>query len=182
MEEKIIKKSESRIDMPKSIKIGDPLYFETGDGLKYTYSKSFKGKKDWACILEVKESILTFPPDEYSSESMKFNETSFTVILAYDETMLNLIKNNKMYTRQSIKDTRLGVDTAEYILGINSLDIEIKTGGDGSIGFVREYYTKSKLEAILIDISISEHGEANYNYAKKVLEKLFNCKLQDITI
>ena len=45
MEEKIIKKSESRIDMPKSIKIGDPLYFETGDGLKYTYSKSFKEKK-----------------------------------------------------------------------------------------------------------------------------------------
>lgn len=132
--------------------------------------------------MEVKESILTFPPDEYSSESITLNDTSFTVILSYDESMLDLIRNNKKYARQSVKNTELGVDTAKYVLEINSLGDEIKTGGDGCIGLVREYYTKSKLEAIEIDVSISEYGEANYGYAKEVLERLFNCKLEDVII
>ena len=87
-----------------------------------------------------------------------------------------------MYTRQSIKSRTIGVDTVQYILKVNNSDIIIKTGGDGSIGYVDEYSTKSKLEGILIEISISDYDGYDYNSSKKFLEELFDCKLQDIII
>lgn len=182
MEEKIIKKAEGRIDMPQKIEIGDPMYFETGEGLEFTYSKSFRGKQDWSCALEVKESIITCPPDDLFPKGMKFNEVSFTVLLAYNEDMLNLLKQGKIYKRQSIKSRTIGVDTAQYMLNVNDSDITIKTGGDGSIGYVDEYFTKSKLEAIVIEASISDYDGYDFNSSKKLLEELFDCKLQDIII
>lgn len=182
MEEKVIRKSEGCINMPKKIEIGDPLYFETGEGLKLTYSKSFRGKQEWACSLEVKENIVTYPADDMFPTGLTFNEVNFTVYLAYNEDMLNLIKQGKIYSRQIEKATMIGVDTARYKININNDEYTIRTGGDGFVGGVYEYYTKSKLEAIVIDISIPEESGYRYESAKELLGGLFDCTLQDVTI
>ena len=180
---KVLKKAEGRIPMMKKIKIGDPMYFEEGgNGLKYTYSKSFRQKGDWKCALEVLENLIICPPDEFFKEGLKYKDISFKAYLAYDEKMLSLLKENKIYTRQKEKVTELGVDTASYIISVNNEEELIKTGGDGWIGQVIEYYTKTKLEGIVIEATLSDYTGYTFESAKKLFQWLFDCKLTDVEI
>lgn len=156
------------------------MYFKEGTGLQYTYSKSFRGKSNWQCELEVTENLVTCPPSEFLKECLTYTDVNFKVYLAYDDKMLSLLKENKMYTRQKIKTIELAVDTASYIIGINRDRVLIKTGSDGWIGEVNKYFTKSKLESIVIEASLSDYTGYDYNSAKKLFKSLFDCKLTDV--
>lgn len=178
---KVLEKAEGNMTMINSIKIGDPLYFEEGgNGLKYTYCKSFRQKKDWQCSLEVCNNLITYPPDDYFKDGFQCNEIRFKAYFAYDETMLSLLKNNQMYTRQTEKTTPLCVDTASYIIAVNGKEELIHIGADGWIGQVVEYNTKNKLEAITIELALSDDSDYMFESAKETLEYLFNCKLTDV--
>ena len=179
---KVLKKAEGRMPMVKNIKIGDPMYFEDGIGLNYTYSKSFRGKSDWKCALEVSENLITCPPDEYFKEGLEYTDISFKVYLAYDDKMLSLLRGKKKYTRQKEKVTELGVDTASYIISVNGDEVPIKTGADGWIGGVSEYFTNSKLEGVIIEATLSDYTGYNYESAKKHFPSLFDCVLTDVKI
>lgn len=179
---KVLKKAEGRMSMPKKITIGDPMYFEDGVGLQYTYSKSFRGKSDWKCALEVSENLITCQPDEFFKEGLKYTDVSFKIYLAYDEKMLSLLRANKMYTRQKEKTTELGVDSASYIISVNNDEELIKTGGDGCIGGVSEYFTKNKLEGVIIEATLSDYTGYDYESAKKLFQMLFDCVLTDVKI
>ena len=176
---KVLKKAEGVISMPKKITIGDPMYFEDGKGLEYTYSKAFRGKSDWACAIEIADNFITCPPNEFFKETLEYNDVSFKIYLAYDEKMLSLLKEGKRYTRQKEKVTELGVDSASYIINVNGVEELIRTGGDGSIGYVCEYFTKSKLEGVIIEATLSDYTGYNYTSAKKLFESMFNCKIED---
>lgn len=176
---KILNKAEGAISMPKKIRIGDPMYFRSGSGLEYTYSKVFRGKSNWACSIEVVESLVTCPPNQFLKETFQYKDMCFKIYLAYDEKMLSLLKEGKRYTRQKEKVTELGVDSASYILDINDNYELIRTGGDGSIGYVCEYFTKTKLEGIIIEATLPRHDGFDYIYTKRFFEKIFDCKLVD---
>lgn len=180
---KVLKKAEGRMPMVKKIKIGDPMYFEEGGtGLKYTYSKSFRQKDNWKCVLEVSENLITCPPDEYFKEGLEYKDISFKAYLAYDEKMLSLLRENKMYTRQKEKSTQLGVDSASYIISVNNNEVLIRTGADGWIGGVAEYFTKSKLEGVIIETTLSDYTGYAFESAKKLFESLFDCVLTDLEV
>lgn len=185
MEEKItlLRKAEGSMAMPKKIKIGDPMYFEEGNGLQYTYNKSYRGKADWHCSLEIVENSISYMSDIPGEGETSFNDISFTAYMAYDEKMLSLIKQNKLYSTQKEKVTQLGVDTASYILDINNFDVTIRTGGDGMIGYVCEYYTKTRLDAVVVEVTMPCYDNDNdFDDNKKLLERLFNCKLEEVEI
>lgn len=184
MEEKItlVKKAQAEIGMIKKIRIGDPMYFEDGDAITHTYTRSFRGKSNWVAKLEIVENKVTCPPDQYIKEEFEFEDISFRLYLAYDKTMLNLIENNKLYSTQKEKVTELGVDSASYILDVNNVDVVIYTGADGSIGYVCEYYTKNKLDAVAMEITMPAISDDDFERNKKTLEALFNCKLDNIAV
>lgn len=184
MEEKItiLRKAESVISMPTKIKIGDPMYFKNGEGLKHTYSKLFRGKKDWVCFLEMVEDIGQYQIDELSSEFMEMKSLYFRMYLSCDEELLSVIKRNRVYTRQKIKTIELGVDTASYILDVSGSEILIRTGGDGGIGYVCEYYTKTKLEAVVMEVALPCEDDKDYESNKKILESLFKCSLSEVEV
>lgn len=184
MEEKttILRKAESVISMPTKIKIGDPMYFENGEGLKHTYSKLFRGKKDWVCFLEIIEDIGKYQFEEFDDEPMEVKSLYFKLYLSCDEELLSVLKRNRLYTRQKVKTVELGVDTASYILGVSGDETLIRTGGDGGIGYVSEYYTKTKLEAVVMEIALPCEDDEDYKSNKKILESLFKCNLSEVEV
>lgn len=184
MEEKItvLRKAEGNIPMLKRIKIGDPLYFEKGTGLNHTYYKTFRSKNDWESFIEVCENEIECTIDDNSNETMKFKDLSIKLYLAYDKKMIQLIKANKLYTRQRTKVTELGVDTASYILGVNNEEVIIKTGGDGSIGYVCEYFTKTRMDALVIEVTLPCEDDRDFNDNKRLVESLFDCNLTEMSI
>jgi len=178
---KVLEKAEGHMPMINNIKIGDPLFFtEGGNGLKFTYCKSFRQKKDWKCSLEVCKNLITYPPDESFIEGLQYNDITFKAYFAYDETMLSLLKSNQMYTRQTEKTTKLCVDTASYIISVNGKEELIHTGSVIWIGQVIEYRTKNKLEGITIEASLPDDIAYTFESAKQIFEYLFNCKLTDV--
>lgn len=179
MEEKRtnLKRIKGIINMPNSITIGDPSYFDDEHAIKYTYNKRFRGKSQWICFLELLEDNVVYPPDKYCNEEMEIEDRYIKVYLAYDEKMLNLLKEGKQYSRQKIKTTEIGVDTAEYILDINGNGDNVKTGGDGCWGSVDEYYTGTKLEAITIELGLPSDYGKSFEEHKTFIESIFQCKL-----
>lgn len=184
MEEKVVilRKAESSIAMPTKIKIGDPMYFENGEGLNYTYSKGFRGKKDWSCFLEMIEDSSQYPMDDLNNEIIDMKCIYFRMYLACDEELLCILKDNKRYKRQKVKTTVLGVDTASYIFDVNGFEILIRTGGDGSIGCVVEYYTGKKLEGVVMEVALPCEDDRDYETNKSTLESLFKCELSEVEV
>lgn len=184
MEEKeiLLKKAESKIEMIKRIIIGDPSYFDDAQGLKHTYTKSFRGKSDWVGKLELIKNKTICPIGEYNKEELEFEDIAFKLYLAYDEKMLSLLLENKFYSTQKEKLTELGVDTASYLLQVDKKEDIIKIGGDGSIGYVCEYYTKNKLDAVVMEVTMPTIDGDDFNRNKKTLEWFFNCSLEEVEI
>lgn len=184
MEEKItvLRKAEGRMPMIKKIKIGDPLYFERGTGLNHTYYKTFRGKNDWETFIEVCENEIECTVDDDSTETMKFKDLSIKLYLTYDKKMMQLIKANKLYNRQKTKVTELGVDTASYILGANNDEVIIRTGGDGSIGYACEYFTRTRMEALVVEVTLPCEDDRDFDNNKRLVESLFNCSLKEVSI
>lgn len=172
-----LKQVNSLVNMPNSITIGDPSYFDDEYAIKYTYNKRFRGKSNWKCYLELLEDNVVYLPDDYCKEEMEMEDRYIKMYLAYDEKMLDLLKEGKMYSRQKIKTTEIGVDTASYILEINGEGDCVKTGGDGCWGSVVEYYTGTKLEAIKIELGLPSDYGKSFEEHKTFIESIFQCKL-----
>lgn len=113
---------------------------------------------------------------------MEVKSLYFKLYLSCDEELLSVLKRNRVYTRQKVKTVELGIDTASYILGVIDDETLIRTGGDGGIGYVSEYYTKTKLEAVVMEIALPCEDDENYESNKKMLESLFKCNLSEVEV
>lgn len=146
---KVVKEKVLEIEMPTSITIGDDMYFDEPNAKDLVYHKSYRGRSSWLGQMKVTKEVHRYKDIDGEIESVIVD-----VILAPDQTFLDLYIGNSRYTRQRQVETDIGVDSAGYIVEINkSRYIEIDTGSDGLMGSVTEMYTKGKLEGILISLT-----------------------------
>ena len=130
----LIKKETAKISMPKSIVIGDPMYFEDKVGLQYTYERNFRGKSSWKGELHLIEDDVVYPPDKYIDKELKIKDVYMKAYFGYNEDILRLVLDGMWYKGQKRKNIDIGVDTASYIFEINGVGDIIKTGADGCWG------------------------------------------------
>lgn len=164
LKEKIlIKKEQYETSLPSMIKIGDPTYF--GEYDKLTYNRRFKGKKDWlgVVVLEKNKEIYT---------DMEFETLSLKIYFAQNEQHLNVYLEGKYFSKQKIKITEIGVDTAEYLLETTHCYELVNTMADGYWGNVIELKNGSKLEGIMIDLGIPDETYS-FEDILKILQNLF---------
>lgn len=163
---------EGTISMPKTIIIGDPLYFENyPERTDLVYSRNFRGKKEWLGYISLKEIEEEY---EIDNKTYKYTTFRFNAIFAPDKEKLELYKRGNCFKTQTYKITEIGVDTAEYLIQINNVSDTIKTQGDGYWGNVVEFYKYSKLEGISIDMTLPDYF--SFEEAKKEIEYLFDFK------
>lgn len=145
--------------MPKRIKIGYNIQLDdNNEAIKYGYSRIYRNKEDWSSLVEIE------------SEHNACNNAKLTIYLAYDKTMISLIKKNKRYKKQKIKVTNLDNESAHYIFNINSSSIELQS--DTPVN-VYEYYTRSRLDAVVIKLTFSNSLENEINSTIDLIREAF---------
>lgn len=169
---KTLREVSSKVSFPKFLSIGDPLYFQDGD-TKYTYEKSFRGKSNWfgeIQLIEREEKYI------YEGKECSLEYISIKVLYAPNQVLLDTYKNDQVYSSHKIKTTKIGVDSASYILQVNENGDTINTGSDGLFGGVSEIYKGSKLDGLIIDLDLGDLYD--FDTFKEQLEYIFNCKFE----
>lgn len=172
---KVIRTIEKNINMMNSIYIGDPLYIDEYSSGEMDLNKfnsiallkKFRNKNSWVGNIKLSEVLVSF-------NEMDIKDFYIDVILAPTEEALKIYNDGKIYKGQREKVSPIGVDTAEYVIGIEDREIKIGTGGDGKYGTVVELYNKSKLEGLIINLSTGNISE--WERLKQDLEYLFKIK------
>lgn len=144
---KILRKESFDIEMPRKVRIGDPMYFEEyRDYFQYVYSKTFKSEENWLGKLILVE-------EEVKYENWTIKDVNFHVALAPSKKLLDVYKVGAHYSKQKVVATEIGVDTACYLVEIDNRSITVNTGSDGLMGCVFEYYRGEELEGVFMDLS-----------------------------
>lgn len=150
-----MKKEIYKIQCPKHIVFGDPLYFE-----------EFKGEKLKRLVVDYK------PPQHFGAclvlleqeneEFEDFIERSITLYLAPSTTMKTYM-DGMMYKGQQVKEKQIGVDTAQYRLTVNDRSDDIRTGGDGywgsEIELCRQVGTRKISDAVIISVVVPDETD-----------------------
>ena len=139
---KNIQKKSFNIEVPKTFKIGDPLYLYENVDKKMTTSLSFARRKDWV------GSLTVFEDEVIDEDNFTYKDLYVKVYLAPNETMLKTYEEDMCYKGQTEKQKSLGVDTAEYVIETSKGYETIKTGADGWWGSTIEI--KSSKESVNI--------------------------------
>lgn len=175
--EKLLTKDYVKVNMPKKLYVGDPLYFEEFENnpaelKRLTYANTFK-RPDWV-------GSITLTEKEYASafEDKDFSYTSieFFACFAPNEEFLKTYEENQCYKHQKIKQTEIGVDSARYVLGVNDREEVVKTGADGYWGGVFEIKSGNKLEGLCISLGMGDLYSVEE--AKKSLNYLFEANFE----
>lgn len=162
-----MKKEIYKIECPKRIVIGDPLYFE-----------NYEGKKLQSLVVDYK------PPQNFtarlvllekkSEEFDDFMERSMELYFAPDKTMQTYMDGMK-YEAQEEKEKLIGVDTAQYIFTVNDRSDVIRTGGDGYWGSEIELYRQINghkvTDAMLLSVYIPD--DRDFNDMRKIAHYFF---------
>lgn len=162
-------KKDFMVDLPKKIIFGDPFYFDELKGAKLNNLVTKLSKKDinpnWKCAIRIECSI-----DENGYEDNRL------IIVMSEEKDIPVYINYKHYSNQELKEKRIGVDSASYLIETDISYAEIKTGADGFWGCETKMYSNEKLDAIRICIFVpdfieKEKIEENYMYIFKNIVK-----------
>lgn len=165
---KVKRELKSKVEMPTTIIVGDPIYFEEYPNRKdLVYDKGFRGKKDWV-------GIVTLSETETEYKDMIIEGSSLKVVYAPNEEFARVYLDDMKYKSQNIKNTQIGVDSARYLIQIDDKCHEINTGGDGYWGDISEFYRGDKLEGIMIDMELGDIY--SFNDHREIIEYLFNIK------
>ena len=175
MSDKLIQQISKNIGMVKNIKIGDPMYFEEFKNSPLldtlVYDRRFRGKGDWVGFVSIKEFEDSFDA-EYGPVTLSYIDIELS--FAPNEELLNIYKRGLHYSYQKVKPQQIGVDTASYTISINDITSLIRTGTDGYLGDIFEYYNKNKLEGIYISLGTGDCED--FSSIKEMVETLFNIK------
>ena len=170
---KMIKEIQTSIPMPKTISIGDPLYFEQYKDqpqrlAQLVYQGSFR-RPSWKAAVKLVQTEETY---EFGGEEKSYPLYSLIVACAPNDEFLNTYLQEEYFSGQRVKSTEIGVDSAKYAIEINEYGIIVNTGSDGGFGAVNEFYRGQKLEGILIVLSLGDLYD--FEDHQKDLEYVFN--------
>ena len=173
--EKVLNKAYARINMPKKLYVGDPLYFEEYENYpselkRLTYANNFK-RPDWVGSITLTE---TEHRCTYKGQELSYTSIGFFACFAPNEEFLETYEQNQCYKHQKNKQTEIGVDTARYILGVDNRDEVIRTGADGFWGSVCELKNGNKLEGLCVDLGLGDLH--SFKEAKQLISYLFNAE------
>ena len=147
-----MKKEIYKMQCPKHIVFGDPLYFDRFKGARLkSLVVDYKPPKHFEARLVLLE--------QKSEELEGFIERSMNLYLAPTETMKTYLDEMK-YKDHKMGKKMIGVDTARYILEIDDRSDEIRTGGDGCWGsevkLYRQVGNQKVSDAMIISVAMPE--------------------------
>lgn len=165
---KVLRTLSGEVSMPTKLLIGDPFYFN--DYKHLVYDKTFRGKKNW-------KGFITLTEEEHSSDEYDFTckIVYYEIIFAKDDELLHFTKKGFKRCMANDNVVDINLDSASYVLQTNKGSETIITASDGYCGHVINSYLNEKLELIIIKLSV---GDNSFEYAKEVLERVFDCNLK----
>ncbi|AMN31086.1 hypothetical protein BFS06_14415 [Clostridium perfringens] len=173
MNEEILREIHKYIKIPKSINIGDKLYYEQYSDNKdivnsLTYQKDLSNN-NWIGFIKLLEirSQAEFNGQLLCEEI----NNDMKIFMAEDEEYLQVISNDdeeKIPLQK--KQVNIGVDSCSYNMKVDDIELTVDTSINGLIGFVREYFSN---EGILRGIAVTIACNDNFDIAKTQIDKLF---------
>lgn len=144
-----MKNTEFKINAPKKLIIGDPMYLEAiengtdrGCEKKITFiRKRMPSNLDWICIVNEFEDSFEFDGKTipYTSIVVKLIGITESATEERKEQFLKAFKNGMYHPKLVKTNGKLGCDTAQFIIETNKSYDEFHTGGDGYYGYYMSY-------------------------------------------
>lgn len=168
---KTLKKEMVCIKPFRSVRIGDPSYFEEMEAgsenqnlKKLTVDTKTRCCTTGACVV----SLIHFAEDDF-----EWDDIQVDVYLAADKSQLDVYLGGRWYGEKTVKERhRLGCDTARFEMEIDGRYDLFHTGADGFYGDAIKYK-----EHYGFSISLSFDPDMfTYDEVKERMEYLFNIK------
>ena len=162
---KITKKEVYSIKRPRSVIIGDPLYFKTekGERLKKLTVNYYPSSGDKAVI-----SLRQIQEDFFLINTL----TMYFAPLK----MMDLYLKDEILKIQDIKEKQMPVDDARYLINVDDRSQEIYTGEDGYWGMCTELSHKNINNEVFKDgvmIQMSMPQSIDFDEMKRLSEYFF---------
>lgn len=167
-EEKVLRQEEFRVDCPRKIVVGDPLYFEEYSGERLRRLTAYYAPPWYfeARVILTEAEFADFPGEKVCGLS---------IYMAPKET-IETYASGMMYEGQEILTKEIGVDTARYMMVVDGQSDTIHTGGDGYWGrceeFIRKIGNARYRDAIAIHLTMPEFE--SYESVKQRMKYFFN--------
>lgn len=178
----ILSAEEFSIKPFSSIKIGDPLYFESQDanGLRFTidFPKIPVSNREAGIYLERANETY----DGFKINSIKvvlWTQKKDFIMQSSNKSLAEIHKSEAYVPALVKKETVLGCDSAQFMIEANDDIMNIDTGADGEYG--RAFHYKDN-RAFIIELYL-DGDYVDYSRLKAELGRTFNCPemLQDKT-
>lgn len=144
-----MKNVEFKINAPKKLIIGDPMYLEAiengtdrGCMKKITFiRKRMPSDLDWTCLVNEVEDSFDFEGEKftYTSIIVKLIGITETATTERKQQFIQAFKDNMYHPKLVKKKGELGCDTAQFIIETNKSYDEFHTGSDGYYGNYMTY-------------------------------------------
>ncbi len=163
-----LRQEEFRVDCPRKIVVGDPLYFEEYSGERMRRLKAYYAPPWYfeAGVILTEAEFADFPGEKVCGLS---------IYMAPKET-IETYASGMMYEGQEILTKEIGVDTARYMMVVDGQSDTIHTGGDGYWGrceeFIRKIGNVRYRDAIAIHLTMPEFE--SYESVKQRMKYFFN--------
>lgn len=131
-QEKIMERKVFKIKPFKTLKVGDPSYFE-----EMEESSNNKHLKDLTCDIKTrccKIGSLMIEKKEITQDNFSFEEIDITVCLAENQKQLYTYEAGRYFKDTLKKEYELGCDTAKFEINVDDRYSLIDTYADGYYG------------------------------------------------
>lgn len=139
-----MRNEEFKINAPKKLIIGDPMYLEaiengtdTGCEKKITFiRKRMPRNLDWVCFVDEVEDSFDFKGRQitHASSIVKLIGITNNISLEQQQNFIQAFKNDMYHPKLVKTQGELGCDTAEFIIDTDKSYDNFHTGADGYYG------------------------------------------------
>ncbi len=163
-----LRQEEFKVDCPRKIVVGDPLYFEEYSGERLRRLTAYYAPPWYfeARVILTETEFADFPGEKVCGLS---------IYMAPKET-IETYASGMMYEGQEVSTKEIGVDTAQYLMIVDGQSDTIRTGGDGYWGRCEEYgrriENKKYVDAIAVHLSMPEFD--SYETVKQRMQYFFS--------
>lgn len=163
-----LRQEEFKVDCPRKIVVGDPLYFEEYSGERLRRLTAYYAPPRYfeARVILTEAEFADFPEEKVCGLS---------IYMAPKET-IETYASGMMYEGQEILTKEIGVDTARYMMVVDGQSDTIHTGGDGYWGcceeFIRKIGNARYRDAIAIHLTMPEFE--SYESVRQRMKYFFN--------
>ena len=160
----ILEEFTTDIKMVNKLEFGDPMYIDNPNSQHVCYKKNFR-RANWVGRRVTRKVKMEF------DGGLEFTSMDYIIAFAPNEELLETYVNGKRKAHQTERTFEVGVDTARYVMETDVDCAEIRTGSDGLMGTVGEFYRGGTLEGVVAEFTADEYITTEQNH--DVLKSLF---------